>query len=176
MERTKQFHYGLPIIRLGQIPYETRWAVVTTLDTRHQAFKEGVFKHLSTMSPASLSDFSCLGQQGIKALQCYLDQAGANEEIRLSMTDENFEQLCQYEAQIRGHHWHISSRGTGEVRCHWDETGYTAMQEDLVFVIEEGDWSIREDLYEEINSQEMLNFLKSIGASEGDAFWMYQLY
>lgn len=177
MEFTKRYHYDLPIISLGQeLPF-SYWAVATTLIKRHEAFKQAVFSHLCIMSSHDIAPVSCLSKDGIKALQCYLDNSSSNKEIRRSMSEENFEQLCNYEAQQRSYNWHISSRGTGEVRCHWDDDkGFTAMQEEVIFVVANGEWMTRKDLYEEINSQEMLDFLKSIGASESDAFWMYQLY
>lgn len=173
MKFANRYHHILPIVSFGDMP-RLFWAIAPSQGHRRHAMKLAVQQALFTLPSCELERFCPLNAKGIEALQ-NLGHDG-NWNLRQLMTDEDYINLVRFQAKEMGCGYFLAIYDRKEIVCKWmeDTQSYVALEKQEVFVGDD-EFTNRDDLYEDINSKDFLNFLNKVEPNAKE-FWMYRLY
>ena len=169
MKFTNRHHFILPIFSTGTSEF---WAVAPSDGHRRHAMKLAVQESLFLIPACELEIFSCLDAKGIETLQNL--GPDANQNLRQTMDDNNFNKLVLFQAQETGCGYFLATHDHKEVICQYSDELYTALEK-RESITGDNEYINRDELIPEINSEEFLSTLKLIEPNP-DKFWMYRLH
>lgn len=171
MKFTNRHHFILPIFSTGTSPTEF-WAVAASPGHRRHAMKLAVKESLFLIPAYDLEPYSCLDAKGIETLQKL--GPDANQNLRQTMDDNNFNKLVLFQAQETGCGYFLATHDHKEVVCKFTDGLYTAFEKQQS-IVGDDEYINHDELIPEINSEEFLATLNLIEPNP-EKFWMYRLH